>query len=437
MRVLEVISEYLPEHWGGTQIHVRDLCRGLRARGHDLRVFTALRSDQFEDYLMTDAEWDGVPVTRVTNTLRDVDRFEMIYANPKLDARFAALLWESRPELVHFHHFTCLSTAWIEACAERGIPVVVTLHDYWLVCPRGQRLHPDTNEVCAELDRSRCVRCLNKMWPHLLPVEESADARDPSPVTSGSLYSLRRWEEHVHRMLDLAALIITPSRFHRDRFVEWGLDPARCAVVPHGLDTRGLRGEPRGRRPLRTIGYAGTLIPSKGVHVLLDAFQRLGRADLTLAIHGQALLYHGDAGYADRLRAAVAPGLDVRFGGAYRQEELGNVLAGLDALVVPSIWWETFGLTVREGALAGLPVVAAEIGGLGEAVAEGLALGFRAGDAEDLARVLARLIDDADLRDAMSRKGALVRDIADCAAETEAHYSRVLAAQSAAPPVAR
>ena len=115
MRILEVISEYLPEHWGGTQIHVRDLCRGLRARGHDLRVFTALRSDQSEDYLMTDAEWDGVPVTRVTNTLRDVDRFEMIYANPKLDARFAAFLWERRPDLVHVHHFTCLSTAWIEA----------------------------------------------------------------------------------------------------------------------------------------------------------------------------------------------------------------------------------------------------------------------------------------------------------------------------------
>jgi glycosyltransferase involved in cell wall biosynthesis len=135
--------------------------------------------------------------------------------------------------------------------------------------------------------------------------------------------------------------------------------------------------------------------------------------------------YHGRTDYAEQLRGA--PGLTVRLRGAYAYADLPKILAGIDILVVPSIWWETFGLTAREGALAGVPVVVADVGGLHDVVKSGLALGFRAGDAEDLARVLLRLIEDKALRAEMSRKAHLVRDIADCAAETEAHYETVLA----------
>jgi glycosyltransferase involved in cell wall biosynthesis len=429
VRLIQVISEYFPpidDSCGGTQAHLRDLAAALKARGHELEIFTALRGSEFPEHALTAIEWQGIDVMRVTNNFQDVERFEMLYASPHIEARFRAFLWGKKPDLVHFHHLTRLSTTLIDVCAELGIPTVVTLHDFWLVCLRGQRYHPVTHEVCDVLDRERCLACLHPLWPTLLPLDASGapDApADPYAQRAG-WYTLKRWEQAVKATLARCDLLISPAAFHRDRFVEWGADPARCVVVEHGLDTRFLRAAPRRTRPVQTIGYVGNVIPPKGVHVLVEAFHRLGRADLELQVHGNLNAYHGRTDYAERLRGA--PGRAVRLRGAYSYADLPKILAGLDVLVVPSIWWETFGLTAREGALAGVPVVVADVGGLHDVVKSGLALGFRAGDAEDLARVLRRLIEDKALRAEMGRKAHLVRDIADCAAETEAHYETVL-----------
>lgn len=413
MKIVQVIDRYLPQEPGGAQLHVAELARGLQARGHGVEVFTGLPDPDRDAFSVTRDEWAGVAVTRVGYCFQDVTRFEHIYVNRNWTAVFAEFLERARPDLVHFHHFSGLSTTLLEVAAERGFATAVTLHDYWLVCPRGQRLHPETLAVCADLDRGRCAPCLQKLWPHLLPDAEVHD-------------ELVRWEEHMHRMLDLARVVITPSRFHRARFVEWGVEPARCVVVAHGLRRDSLLAEPRGRKPVRSIGYIGAVIPSKGVHVLLDAFQRLDRRDLSLHVHGQMPPFHEDRAYGDRLAAAIRPGFEVHLHGRYRPDELPRILAGLDVLVVPPIWWEAFCLTIREGVLAGLPVVAAETGAIEEAVADGLALGFPPGDAGALAEVLARLLADDELRERMSRKADLVRGIESCVAETEEVYRRAL-----------
>jgi len=427
VRLIQVISEYFPpidDSCGGTQVHLRDLARALQERGHEVEAFTALRGNEFDEYTMTPLRWEGLDVMRVTNNFQDVERFEMLYASPQMEARFRAFLWGKQPDLVHFHHFTRLSTTLIDVCVELGIPVVLTLHDYWLQCLRGQRYHPIDQEVCDVLDRSRCVKCLHPLWPTLLPLDADEEQADPYDARPG-WYTLRRWEEQVRASVAKCALTISPAPFHRERFIEWGLDPERSVVVEHGLDTQALRVPPREPRPVANIGYVGNVIPPKGVHVLVDAFHKLGRDDITLSIHGNCLPFHGRTDYAERLKPAE--GLDVRMLGAYATADLPGILAELDILVVPSIWWETFGLTAREGALAGVPVVVSDIGGLHDAVEKGTALGFRPGDADDLARVLRRLIEDDALRAEMGARGHLVRDIAECAAETEAHYEAVLA----------
>lgn len=425
MRLLQIISEYFPpvqDSCGGTQVHLQDLTRALVARGHDISIFSALRGDEFNEYLMTEIQWEGIPVMRVTYNFEDVQRFEVIYASPKIEARFRAYLHGQRPDLVHVHHVTRLSTTLIEVCIEMGIPVVLTLHDYWMMCLRGKRFHPLDNKVCEELDRDVCVKCLNPLWPTLLPLEEDVSSSDPLERKQG-FYRLMRWERQSRDVINQCDLVIAPSPFHRERFVEWGVDDERCVVVEHGLDTQALRAEPRGPRPVKTIGYVGNVIPPKGVHVLVEAFNLLQRPDLVLEIRGQHEVHHGASGYIDQLKAA--PGLTVNLGGPYDHDRLPEILAGFDILVVPAIWWETFGLTVREAALAGVPVVASDLAGLHDAVAAGMALGFEPGNAEALAEVLRRLIEDDELRLAMGRKAHLVRDIADCAAETEQHYLRV------------
>ncbi len=433
MKVVHVINGYLPQDSGGVQIHVRDLCHVQRNRGHEVQIFSWLSGSEHEELSLQRREWEGVPVTGLVNNFLDCDRVERIYSHPIIDDRFRGFLEGAAPDLVHVHHLTCLSTSMIEVARELAVPVVMTLHDYWLLCPRGQRLHPDDLSVCETLDRERCLPCLRKLWPHLLPEPDPATPTDPDPA----MEKLLAWEAHVRKMLTLCDATIGVSAFHRDRFVEFGLPLERSHVVNNGIPADALRGEPRGRRPIRHVGYIGTVIPSKGIHVLVEAFHLLGRENLVLDVHGEAIPYHEKTDYLEELEAAVKPGLEVRFHGRYENRDLPEILSGLDMLVVPSLWWEAFCLTAREGALAGLPVVAFDVGGLGEAIEEGLVLGCEAGNAEELAAVIARLCDDEDLRDEMSRKGHLVRDMTRCAAEIDEVYRTVVDESTAPDPKAR
>jgi glycosyltransferase involved in cell wall biosynthesis len=392
VRIVHVINGYLPHDTAGTQIHVRDLCRGLRGRGHDVEIFTRLAGPAHGEFTLSQSAWDGVPVTGLTNNFADVDRFELLYTHPTIDARFDAFLERARPDLVHVHHLTCLSTSMIAVARARGLPVVMSLHDYWMVCLRGQRIRPDDLGICDVLDRDRCLTCLNQLWPHLLPMgpRSLVDRLRRQPPAAEKLQA---WERHVRRMLEQCQALVTPSRFHRDRFIEWGAARSQVFVAPYGV-SRDVAGPPRQPRPRRHVGFIGSVIPTKGVHVLCEAFSRLDRADLVLHIHGETPVFHGDATYVDRVRQLVPPHLTVRFHGRYERDDLPAILDALDVLVVPSLWWESYCLTVREGALAGLPVIASRLGGIEDAIEDGIATGFRAGDAGELARQLARALDE-------------------------------------------
>ncbi len=415
MKIAHVLSDYLPASRGGTQLHVRDLTRALRRLGHEAVIFAGERGSGRQDFATARDHYDDVTVERVTYEFRDFDRFDRLYVHPKIDARFRDFLVREQPDLVHVHHASGLSSRIVLVAKELGLPVALTLHDHWLVCPRGQRIHPETLLVCERLDRERCLPCLGKLWPQLLP-----QSTDDERLRSAA--SLARWEGAVRAMFDACDVLIAPSDFHRLSFAEFGLAPERIVTIEHGLDRAALAAPARTRPPKR-IGFVGTVLPSKGVHVLAEAMRILGRHDLELVVHGEVASFHGDTSYEARLRAA-AGSVPLALRGGYRHEDLPGILAELDVLVVPSIWWESFCLTIREGALAGLPVLASDHGAMHEAVVKGIAHGFVPGDAQDLARALGEVLDDAALRARLVAAAAHVRSIDDCARETLDCYER-------------
>ncbi len=433
MKIVHVVSGYLPQDSGGTQLHLRDLCAAQRTQGHDVSIFSRLGGDEFGEFEISSTEWESVPVTRITNNFLDVDDLELLFHHPRIDAVFADYLDIQKPDIVHVHHLTCLSTTLIDVAKDRGLPVVMTLHDYWMICPRGQRVHPEDLGICETLDRKRCLSCLQSLWPHLLPQWKPGSLFQRFLGKNPSAEKLAQWEILIRRVLDRCDLTISPSRFHRDRFVDWGLDASRAVTIEHGLPREEHLALPRGRKPIQRIGFIGTVIPSKGIHTLVDAFSRLGRKDLSLEIYGEIPPFHGEDSYRARLDALVKPGMAVHFHGRYEHRDLREILAGLDIVVVPSLWWESFCLTAREAALSGACVIGCRLGGVGEAVQDGLALGFDAGDASDLHQKLLSLIEDADLREAYSQKADLVRDMEDCAAETTSFYESLLMEQTPRP----
>lgn len=409
MKILFVASGYPPGARGGTEIHAHALARGLVGAGHEVAVFCREGGTGRPDYAERDEVVDGVRVRRMAYDFGDATHFGLIHENPRIDDAFARFAVETRPDVVHVHHVTCLSTGILDRARAMGIPAVMTLHDYWTVCPRGQRITPEL-ERCDTLDRERCAPCLARLWPHF----------DVRPEV------LRDLDVRIRGRLLGCAALIAPSAAHRAGMLEFGLDPSRLRVVEHGFDAAPLAAARRPRTSARRFAFLGSVIPSKGVHVLVEAFKGLGRADVTLDVHGEAPPFHGDSGYLDRLRAAAAGVAGVRFHGAFDPADLPRLLRDVDVLVAPSLWRESFCLTVREAFAAGVPAVASDLGGLAEAFVDGRGgRKFPAGDVSALARVLRGLADDDAAYAALVASVPPTRSTEACVAETLGIYGEV------------
>ena len=214
---------------------------------------------------------------------------------------------------------------------------------------------------------------------------------------------------HMRRVLDCVDHVLAPSRHMRDRFLpivpaeridvsEYGV--ARERFVAARRSSTGVPDDgnpPPRRQPLR-LGFLGSLMVSKAPHLLIDAYRRLPAGSATVTLVGGYSAYHGDDSYRAQPRAAASRRQGSWPPARYRSDAIPETLASFDLLVVPSIWEENSPLVIREAFAAGVPVVASRIGGIPEMVADGVGgLLFEPGDADDLARILHRIVDEPDL----------------------------------------
>jgi glycosyltransferase involved in cell wall biosynthesis len=425
MRILFALHGYLPGGRGGTEVHAHALARRLKGR-HPVRVVCAERDEAKPDFTVTRDVYEGVEVTRINNLRQWVPGFEWVYKNPRVHEIFERELVAFRPDLVHVHHLTGLSTTIVETIKTGGLPLVMTLHDFWTVCPRGQRITKEL-EICEDVDRNICFHCLSGLWPQVFS-DRAAHRTDLDSRGRLAPKELAEFDRHLAYVLNLADVLIAPSWFHRERMLDFPIEPERIVVLPHGLDHAPFRGIQRAPGPVKRIGFLGSVIPIKGAHVLVDAFRHLARPDLELHIHGDAFAFHDDKNYVDRLTSRAMGLRNVFFHGAYLPSDLPAILAGLDVLVVPSLWWESFCLTIREAQLAGVPVIASDLGAMREALdGEACGLLFPAGDARALALRIERIIEDPALRARLSRCQNAVKPLDDYVPELLALYERAQA----------
>lgn len=396
LRVLLVTHGLPPESVGGVEQHVDGLARALCALGHDVHVWAKTGRPGLAQGACVDDPPGAAPyrTTRFCYRYEGPTSLRSLYEVPLLDDAIRAFLGGRTFDVAHVHHLTGVSTGVLDVLHDAGVPTVLTLHDYWLLCPRGQMWHRDGSLTDA-VEPARCADCLRPTFGGWIP-EGAAGER-----VLAELHALAR------AALDRPAALVVPSARAIPPFEALGVPRERFRVVENGVDTDALRAlapaSPDPARPLR-IGYLGTLIPSKGLDVLVRAYRRLPPGAAELAVHGNAVPYHGDTGFLTRVFGDLSPDDRVTYHGPYRTGDLPRILAGIDVLVAPALWREAFGLTVREALAAGRPVVASRIGGLQDALADGVHGHLvPPGDVEALARTLAGLCADRPRVAAMAR----------------------------------
>jgi glycosyltransferase involved in cell wall biosynthesis len=194
--------------------------------------------------------------------------------------------------------------------------------------------------------------------------------------------------------VDHVSLFITPSAFLRTKLIEGGLPASKIFVRTNSVVAPTLHSAPP---PRDGFQFAGRLVPSKGVQTMLDAWK--SREDMPrLAIAG--------AGEMEPLvRAATSEG-QIDYLGALASSDVFAAMSRAVALVVPSTWFETQGLTVIEAFSHGVPVIASNIGALPEAVRDGeTGLLVSPGDAQELAEAVVWASRNAPAMAAMGEQG--------------------------------
>lgn len=359
MRVLLVHNRYRRAAPSGENRVVDQEAEALAAAGHEVTRFER-HSDDIE-------AWPAPRRALVP---------AMVVRNPVAGRALHAEIDRVRPDVVHVHNtFPLLSPSVVGAAAAAGTPVVVTVHNYKLLCASGDLFRD--GRVCHDC-RSRRVA-----WPGLVHGCYRGSAAASLPVVAAMALNRSLW-----RRAPSAFIFISEAQ--RRLHEPLGL-PADRTFVKYNLVPGLPAGEGRGRRePL--VCYLGRLDEAKGISVLLEAWDRL-RADRT-AGHLR-LVVAGDGPLGDRVRAWAATRDDADAVGTLDRQACRSLLARARAAVLPSAWEETFGLVAVEAMASGTPPVAAGHGSFPELIDDGRdGVLFPPGDPTALASVLAAVADD-------------------------------------------
>ena len=267
---------------------------------------------------------------------------------------------------------------------------------------RGQRIRDD-KRICHKIVLDECLECLK---PQTVGLNLPAKVAMYVLAKDKGLHQLREMRAEIERHLARVFRIIAPSKFHRERIIEAGALADKTIVLPYGLDLSLVEQVPARIKnsPVRKFGYLGTLIPSKGVEDLILAFKKMKTKGCELHIFGEAVPYHGLHDYDRRLQE-MASGLPVFFHGAYQPDQLPQTLAQIDCMVLPSRWYESFGITIREALRARRPVIVSDIGAFQEVIVHyqnGLL--FQAGEVFSLREMMDQIAARPDLADKLVAK---------------------------------
>ena len=293
--------------------------------------------------------------------------------NRAAHAELLNLVMNERANIVHFHNtFPMLSPAVYDAARSGGAAVVQTLHNYRLMCPSA--IFFRDGHVCEDC-QGRSVP-----WPGVLH-KCYRDSYAASAVSATMLAVHRARGTYRH---DVDAYIAL-TEFARGKFVDAGLPVEKLIVKPNFVwPDPGVAGGGGGY-----ILFVGRLSESKGVGTLLSAWKKLGAA-IPLKIMG-------DGELAPAVRDAAAGDSRIEWLGRRPLDEVYHRMGEAAALVFPSLWYEGLPKTIIESFAKGTPVIASRLGSMAELIADGrTGVHFTAGDSDDLAAAVGRLLADAN-----------------------------------------
>ena len=374
MRILLVIHGYPPYYMAGSEVYTYNLAREL-AKKNEVFVFCRIEDKTKPLYEYEDVVNEGVSVRYINNYEPKDATFYDKYLNPSIDEMFRDYVRIVQPDVVHIGHLSHLSTQIpIIAKREFGLPVLFTIHDFWMFCHRGQLITPKSWEICPLPNAIQCTDCARFHYGNPDFEQRLIEERDL----------------HIRNAIDCIDVFFAPSHTLERFYVEMGVDRRKIYYSKYGFNVSKIQKHPKELHKTITFGFTGRIIYTKGVHLLCEAFSQV-KGNAQLVIWGD---YGSD--YGEELMAKYS-GRNIEFKGRYHNDDLQQVLDSFDVLVCPSIWLENAPLVIQEAQSAELPVLVSDKGGMAELVHDGEdGFTFALGSEENLRAKMQDIVDNPE-----------------------------------------
>jgi glycosyltransferase involved in cell wall biosynthesis len=383
MEILYIIHQFYPESFSGTERFLLHLASSIRRSGHHPRVVTYSFGGSgiacAGDLTVKEYEYCGISVTAVRHRKVpiDVNRF---LQNPSILAFANQYLRKNSCDVLHIAHPMRMAP-FGTAALQLSIPYVLTLTDFWLICPK-VNLRTSFDTLCLGPEGgAACSR--------LCPELQSDFVRSRLGASRDLLFG--------------ADSVVAPSRFLA-ALVKREFPDLRIATIPHGLPLDDFKANRKtyDHSSRLTFGYCGGLARHKGVHILLHAFRSLN-STAKLRVYGGAGEQEQD--YERQLRDIAGDDPRISFLGKYGERDIKDIFQSIDVLVLPSLCYESYSLVLHEAFASNVPIIASDVGSINEKISEvGGGFVFRMGDQADLQSKLALLVEEPTILNELKNK---------------------------------
>lgn len=364
---------------GGGTSYPRMIAKSLQKRGHQVKVLQVSTFDgpTTDPYSLSYKEDHGVQLIGIHNrptVFLDSNRPDREIEHPEIMAILEQQLNEFQPDIVHFHNLLGFSIGLAKVARQKGYPCFFNLYNQWMLCPVLYLLLPDSS-ACAGVneDGSNCMACVGENHSQTSFVERRDKLRD---------YAM----QYIDKCL-------TTGPFTKKMLVSHGYNPQNIDVLyAANLKCETLWnqvGKNRSQDPPEVIQFAfvGTVLPLKGVHILVKAVQQL-RGNFEVTICGE-----GPDSYLRTLKAMDSSGR-VFFEDKFSDEAYSSIMQKFTVGIVPALSQEPGSLVAAEFQAAGCPVLCSDIGGVPDYVQPETGATFKPGNSDELAQLMQELIDN-------------------------------------------
>lgn len=359
MHILKIIHGYPPNYNAGSEVYSQSIVDELK-KNNKVTVFTREENEYLPDFKFRYETKDNIDFVYV-NMARSKDG----YNHELINTRFAELIKNIKPDIAHIGHLNHLSIGIVDELNKQNIPILYTLHDFWLMCPRGQFLQrnfdgEDLFQICDKQENEKCAESCYKMY------QSGINSNDDKKYWTKWIATRMDTFRQLRNKIDI---FHAPSKYLMNRYInDFGIPKEKIFYLDYGFPTRYLQPEKYFNSEEFTFGYIGTHIPAKGINQLIDAFKNV-KGKTRLKIFGRE---QGQNTIALKNKANKSKN-PIDFCGEYINHNLAKtVFNKVHCIVVPSIWAENSPLVIHEAQACHRAVITANYGGMKEYVKDGV-----------------------------------------------------------------